>query len=486
MAQEGWVEYLGQDRDLDLWRPGDKGRRLTATQLLKRIPRSRGKAIIAGLLREARVINAEPGCSRRITEVLLFGSMLPGRSKSAVGDVDVVVEICRRVLPRETLEALQEAERKSAPDYVLSGYESRLYWPYTRLKQRLRAVSRYLSFHAEDDLSAGVPYQQIYAYDLKNEVELAANPAVQRRRNKNTGPAILEHLMEEEEAQGLPQRPPRNWPDSEENLGYMLFHLEQGIRAQHLWTSGASLKTIRERSGMHAEYAQVYLAAQAYRYGAQAKTGCSLKDTVLSVLPDKRDFEVTVSCELDSGEFDIHINKENESEKESRLTGVLRRSRHDTTLQVTDPVVIPILEDIQRVLIGWNKPFKKHLAGLRVTVCTTCHPKDRRVEQGVLRPARLEQLAQAMEALLSSYQAPDGGQALVTLTVTLSQPTRIQLFSETGPLPIKRVNRTLRQKVLQVAEHTIAQYPYLVDKTESVLWDLRLFGVYADSKIRLL
>jgi predicted nucleotidyltransferase len=48
----------------------------------------------------ARVINREPERSRRIKEIRLFGSVLTGSQDETVGDVDMVVLVERRVLPR--------------------------------------------------------------------------------------------------------------------------------------------------------------------------------------------------------------------------------------------------------------------------------------------------------------------------------------------------------------------------------------------------
>jgi predicted nucleotidyltransferase len=118
----------------------------------------------------ARVINREPERSRRIKEIRLFGSVLTGSQDETVGDVDMVVLVERRVLPRRSLRNWNKPN-EGAP--VGLDYVDQLFWSRKQILRRLKKVSRKLSLHDEDDLRAlGAPYQTVYAYDVDREREV--------------------------------------------------------------------------------------------------------------------------------------------------------------------------------------------------------------------------------------------------------------------------------------------------------------------------
>jgi len=95
LQKSGWIEFEGTSESIDYWRPGNKGQRLTATRLLKRISASEGRRILDRFVDEVRAINADPTKSRRVKTVLLFGSLLTGSQDGSIGDIDIVVEIGR-------------------------------------------------------------------------------------------------------------------------------------------------------------------------------------------------------------------------------------------------------------------------------------------------------------------------------------------------------------------------------------------------------
>jgi hypothetical protein len=47
LQKSGWIEFEGTSESVDYWRPGNKGQRLTATRLLKRISAAEGRQILA-------------------------------------------------------------------------------------------------------------------------------------------------------------------------------------------------------------------------------------------------------------------------------------------------------------------------------------------------------------------------------------------------------------------------------------------------------
>jgi DNA-binding PadR family transcriptional regulator len=78
LQKSGWIEFEGTSESIDYWRPGNKGQRLTATRLLKRISAPEGRHILDRFVDEVRAINADPTRSRRVKTILLFGSLLTG------------------------------------------------------------------------------------------------------------------------------------------------------------------------------------------------------------------------------------------------------------------------------------------------------------------------------------------------------------------------------------------------------------------------
>ena len=205
MQQEGWIQFCGRNEGVDWWQSAQRGRRLVATALLKRISAARGRAILAQLIEEVRAINAETQGSRRVTQIRLFGSLLTGTADNTVGDIDVAVDHRRRNLSDEKCQALEELEKVDAPTSVRASYFDLLGWPETRLMRRVAKVSPYLSIHREHDLTGNL-YVEVYTYDLIQE----------RETRPDATPRICEGEQEPEKdpvnETALYFRTPRSWP----------------------------------------------------------------------------------------------------------------------------------------------------------------------------------------------------------------------------------------------------------------------------------
>jgi hypothetical protein len=100
LCEAGWICFNGTRDYIDYWMVSELGHRLLATPLVPRFPREEGHRIVAEVIEMARAINSEPERSRRIKEIRLFGSVLTGSHDETVGDVDMVVLVERRALPR--------------------------------------------------------------------------------------------------------------------------------------------------------------------------------------------------------------------------------------------------------------------------------------------------------------------------------------------------------------------------------------------------
>jgi predicted nucleotidyltransferase len=179
LQKSGWIEFEGTSESVDYWRPGNKGQRLTATRLLRRIAAAEGHQILERFIDEVRAINADPTRSRRVKTILLFGSLLIENQDGSIGDIDVVVEIGHRDVTENVRKALEKAEQLSKPAGL--NFIDSLYWPEILIRRRLAKISRYLSFHPASDLQIGTTsYQEVYSFDLQRECELRSDGKIRR------------------------------------------------------------------------------------------------------------------------------------------------------------------------------------------------------------------------------------------------------------------------------------------------------------------
>ncbi len=109
LAEQGWISFSENVEGVDWWETAQLAERLQATRLIKRFPISVGRKIVEDVVAEARRLNQEPQRSRRIQAIYLFGSVLTGDEQGLAGDIDLVVEVARRHLPKADLEALEQA-----------------------------------------------------------------------------------------------------------------------------------------------------------------------------------------------------------------------------------------------------------------------------------------------------------------------------------------------------------------------------------------
>jgi predicted nucleotidyltransferase len=112
LCLQGWIDFAGTENFIDWWRCGPLGERLSATRILRRISYERGRAILQRAIARAREINAEPDHSRRITKIVLFGSLLDATNRS-IGDIDIAIQCTKRRLSAAELKAIEKKEQMS-------------------------------------------------------------------------------------------------------------------------------------------------------------------------------------------------------------------------------------------------------------------------------------------------------------------------------------------------------------------------------------
>lgn len=240
LHRAGWVDFRCRDDGVDYWTAGELGQRLRATRLMmKRIPVDEGRRILDRLIEEARAINADPARSRRVERILVFGSLLAPAPDGTIGDVDVVVNLQRRVVTADVLQALEAAENATRPEGTrgLAWY----HWPDVRIFRRLAALSRYISLHQEGDIRATeTPYREAYAYDLMREREALPDAEIRRMVNSERWAASPSPTRP-------PARAPRKWPVAPTRAVRVALDEEDCLTAQHLWMNGVGIRTIAKR-----------------------------------------------------------------------------------------------------------------------------------------------------------------------------------------------------------------------------------------------
>lgn len=370
LQKAGWIVFDGCDDAIDYWQPGNKGQRLTATPLLNRIPIAEGHRILDRLIEAARAINAEPGASRCIEQILLFGSLLTGIPNTSIGDIDVVIEVKRRALAGSELKAREDEEKKSMPQ-GLNLIDS-LHWCDIQLRRRLAKVSKYLSFHPESDLQArSTPYQQVYLYDVKRGYEVQPNTEIRTmRRSREPGPA--------ESVTNRPYtRVLRDWPSAPAKGVPVSLDREHGLLAQHMWMNGANIKDIAARVRSKSAIVQAYLSSRSGRllFRPLGKVNASLKATLLAALPQTRTYSAFVEVHLHPGQevvididvYDSRIRKQARARRVGRSYGVT----------ASPAELLTTLENLDRAAGGWFESMRGRLRGLGAKIAVTCLPNER-------------------------------------------------------------------------------------------------------------
>jgi predicted nucleotidyltransferase len=374
LQKGGWIEYLGAHDGVDAWRSGPNGLRLQATTLRKkRIPHVRGQEILSDLINEVRAVNSEAVGSRRVTRIVLFGSLLTGASDDTVGDIDVVVIVRRRQIPTERLRELEAQERATAPESFRRKRFDLLGWPEIQLRRRLAKVSPYLSFHQEQDL-AGSTQQEVYAYDLQRENEAPPDKSL-----------FVQAEAPDDGLTAVPNPPysrtPRTWPTAPTGASVMQLDGDSARLAQHLWMNGVALDEVAARVSASLSTVRAYLASRAVEPHSRSPWTVlpSLQATVLQMLPQERDYEVRVH---------IHQNPASNLTIETNLDGPegisakLFRNGRGSHIRHAPLQYLQMLEAVDRVAFAWCLEMRSRFQGLGVDIEAVCHAQDRLRESG--------------------------------------------------------------------------------------------------------
>jgi len=371
LASEGWTEFREAKDFVDWWDVGPFGRRLLATRLFKRISAAEGHRIVDALVREARLVNADPSSSRRIASIRLFGSMLTAAQDDEVGDIDVVVEIRRRPLEAEHLERLERQEKRDMPGYM--SLAAALLWPERRIRRRLARLSRRVRFHpVEDSERLGARYWTVYAFDLDAEQEVGQD-LIMRGASLVEQPEQTQAGKRDDAAVPASKawRGPRSWPITPELAVTVSLAEEEGRLAQHLWQNGADLRFIARQLHKTQTEVQAYLAARRHvPLSAAVVVDGGFKRTVLRALPARRSYAASVRLRMGTT-LDSLVDIEFDDGAGRRIAS-LRWLRGQHVIDQAPARLIPELEQVLKACTDWMARMRSRTRGLDLTVSAHC------------------------------------------------------------------------------------------------------------------
>ena len=367
LQKSGWIEFEGTSDSIDYWRPGNKGQRLTATRLLKRISASEGRQILGRFVDQVRAINADPTRSRRVKTILLFGSLLTGSQDGSIGDIDVVVEIGRRDLTESARKALEKVEKLSKPAGL--NLSDSLHWPEILIRRSLARVSRYLSFHPVSDLQLGTtPYQEVYSFDLQRECEAPSEGKIRKMARRSKEPNTTRSTTNERYT-----RADRGWPSAPAKAVSVTIDEEQGQLAQHLWMNGVAIQAISARLRSKPAIVQAYLSTRAGHSNFRGKLNASLMVTLLESLPKRRPFSVFLKLSLQPKQ-DVIVDIDVYRPRAPRRQGSLRRVGRRYSVNGAPAELLLTLEGLDRAAALWFESMRSRIRGLGLEIVVSCVP----------------------------------------------------------------------------------------------------------------
>lgn len=450
--KDGWIAYTGRSDGEDWWIAAAQGHRLTATKIVKRIPEALGWQLVTRLVDQARIVNAEPSRSQRISEIYLFGSLLTGSEDGTVGDVDVVVNTARRAVPKEQFEQLRLAE--IGDRRVGCGG-----WSFgpNAMKKALLKVSRSISIHDEADLRLpDVRYRQIYAFDPKQEREVPFDPAEQVHGEPFAG----EDLATPVHRDRFPGRKFRAWPKAPSRAAKCQMDQAEGWLAQHLWQNGSTANEVADRTRCSKTSVLAYLSSRSTYSETAPTVDASLGITVADLLPAERSIVVTVSVDMGRAIYARVVIVGLEPDTYRRVGRIHCRSARDALFQDIRHDAVTALEAAGRAANAWRDKMKTRIGGLDLEA-ESYLPVGLGVESTGLPMFDFRPLEAPMRAALETlWVHPRSDDRSVRLKVVIDNPHRSPItFCEQGSLgeteskvpkklaaPINDVLRRLRER----------------------------------------
>ncbi len=367
LAQDGWIAYAGCKDHIDFWRTVEKAHRLGATRLIKRFPIIEGRRIARKIVEEARLINSDPSSSCRITEVILFGSVLTGDEDGDAGDIDLVVETGRRSLGEEEMRRITDAEEAAMPRHL--GFFRRLLHVEDQLRRRIKKISTKIAIHGYSDLEIlAAPHRRIYAYDAARERELPVDTAIKILEKPNGASEPDETDMAPSARAAICRS---EWPVAPNVPAEIEFmDIAQLLRAQHMWVKGAPLNDIAKSTRMSEETTQAYLASrQAMGPPRPAPFSPNLNAMVGQALVPGSMHRIVTRLVMHPGQSPCAETEILDTETHAKLVNIRRFSPSSQIFKGRCDL-LPFVEPANDAAWSWCQKMRRSLQGLGLNLLT--------------------------------------------------------------------------------------------------------------------
>lgn len=475
LERSGWIEWTGRDRHVDRWRATDRGLRLCATRLIARFPIREGRKIVQRVVERARAINNDPARSRRISKIHLFGSVLTGNDDDDAGDIDLVVHVERRPLPKSELAALEEAESSTWPRSLR--FEESFGRARHDILREIKKLSSKISLHADHDLSAtGAPHRIIYSFDVETEREQQADGVILVRQ-RSTEEDVPRRREPDKTAPSRDYRQSFDRPIAP-NMAGEATHLERKnlLHAQVAWFGGASLAEISSYARMPVDAVQTYLAA-CPREPSILRFNHDLYNAVEgSMIADHTNpLYVEIDVPPDRGPS-VRV-RALDRESYDRVASVFASSLRDMTFNGRADM-FPAIDRAAQAALAWCNRLRTRRAGVGLEASFVAH-REREVASASMRLVPdLRPLAQPMLAVLSAKLPPseDEGSAW-GIRVSVELAGRQAIWFGRPISPFERGLRIRQAEVPHLAraiKALIAAHPSMTD--HRIAWTIYVDG----------
>lgn len=397
LERDDWIGYDGCVDYVDRWRTRQKAHRLCAARLIKRFPVPEGRRIAAQVVEEAREINRDPQSSHRVTTITLFGSVLTGGDKDDAGDIDLVIDVQRRILAKEQMKRIKLAEEAAMPASL--DFMQRLRRVEMQILRRLKKVSNRISVHPHSDLEAfGAPHRLLYAYDIKRERELPADTAVRQL-------AKSAEEVETRKAAGAAAREAptfrSEWPVAPNHPVAITFvELGKLLKAQHMWIRNAPLSDIARATSISEEAVLAYLASRRTEQTSAVPFRVNLAAMIGATSERGSRYPIVTRVLIRSGN-DFCVKTEIRDPDSFAQLANLRRLAPSTQVFHGRCDLLPLIEPANAAAWAWYQKMRPGLKGFAVDLCVVSKPGANDVPAHETRPIDFKPLRQPMLDLLA-------------------------------------------------------------------------------------
>jgi hypothetical protein len=158
LEKEGYLSRAGRHEGHDLYETTLKGNRLAGANL-RPISRTTAEKTLKAFMQRVRAVNSDPDYLETITGVIVFGSFLSASEE--LGDVDVGIQLERKMMEDEVFMQRAEARRRLAQDRGrrFRNLSEWVTWPSREIWFLLKSRARQLSIHDFRELRRLPPFR---------------------------------------------------------------------------------------------------------------------------------------------------------------------------------------------------------------------------------------------------------------------------------------------------------------------------------------